>query len=244
MRLAGKVALVTGGAKRVGRAISLGLAEVGAKVAIHYYHSEDGAQETLAAVKAVGGEGFLIRGDFSQVDTIRSTVKKCAEHYGGVDVLINNAAVYSKTPLAETTEDAWDALFTVNLKAPFFCSQAAAKIMKARGSGKIVNIADVAGIVPWPEFIPYSASKAGLLSLTKGLAVALAPEIQVNAVASGTVLMAEAASTAYHKEISEATLLKRIGEPADIVNTVLFLLTGSDYITGAVIPVDGGKLLC
>ncbi len=243
MKLEKKVCLVTGGAHRVGKAIALGLAAQGARLGLHYHRTKQHAKATLEEVRALGSEGVLLQGDFRRVADIKAVVDGCVAHFGRIDVLINNAAIYFRTPLGETTEQQWDDLLGINLKAPFFCSQFAAQVMKKQGSGKIVNIADVAGINPWPGFIPYSVSKAGLISLTRGLAKALAPDIQVNAIASGTVLMSEGASEEYTREIREKTLLKKIGSPEDVVNTVLFLLQGSDYITGAVIPVDGGRLL-
>ena len=243
MQLDGKIALVTGGSQRVGRAISLGLAQRGARVAVHYHDSENQARDTVDQIRDAGGEAFPIRGNFALTRDIRNTMKACVKQFGGLDILVNNAAVYFETLLRETSEKEWDMLFEINLKAPFFCCQEAAKVMEKQQSGKIVNIADVAGIVPWADHIPYCATKAGLISITKGLAKALAPNIQVNAVASGTVLLADNAAKEYREKIENGTLLKRIGSPQDVVNTVLFLLTGSDYITGSVIAVDGGKLL-
>ena len=243
MELENKVALVTGGAARVGKAISLGLAKEGVKVAVHYHHSGDEAEQTLTEIESAGGEALLLPGDFSRVAEIEKVVRSCYRHFKRLDILINNAAIYFRTPLGKTTEQQWDELLEINLKAPFFCAQFVSTIMKKQKSGKIINIADVAGISPWPGFIPYSASKAGLISITKGLAKALAPDIQVNTIASGTVLMQEDAVEENRDEIKNLTLLKKIGSPADIVNTVLYLLKGSDFITGSVVTVDGGRLL-
>jgi NAD(P)-dependent dehydrogenase (short-subunit alcohol dehydrogenase family) len=170
-------------------------------------------------------------------------LESCRQHFGRIDILINNAAAYFKTPLLNATEEDWDRLIDVNLKAPFFCAKLAAGYMKEQGSGQIINISDVAAYNPWVDYLPYCISKAGVATLTRGLAKELAPEIQVNAVAPGTVLMSEDASEDYTSAIRERTLLKRIGQPRDIANTILFLLEGSDYITGAVIPVDGGSSL-
>jgi NAD(P)-dependent dehydrogenase (short-subunit alcohol dehydrogenase family) len=142
-----------------------------------------------------------------------------------------------------TTEEDWDTLFDVNLKAAYFCAKSAAAIMLKQKSGKIINIADVSAYSPWPDYIPYCTTKAGIIAMTKGLAKRLAPDIQVNAIAAGTVLLDEAASDTYQRIIESETLLKRIGSPQDIVRTVLFLLGETDYITGAIIPVDGGKLI-
>lgn len=243
MDLENKVALVTGGAVRVGKAISIALAKAGMQVAIHYNNSKAQAEETLADITNFGGNGYLISGDFSRVSEIEKVVATCVEKFHCIDVLINNAAIYFRTPFGETTEQQWDDILAINLKASFFCTQAVAKIMKQQRQGKIINIADVAGLDPWPGYLPYSASKAGLISLTKGFAKALAPDIQVNAVAAGTVLLQDDAPEQYRKEIEGLSLLKKIGQPQDVVNTVLYLLSGSDFVTGAVIPVDGGRLL-
>lgn len=224
----------------MGKAIAIGLAKEGACVGVHYHHSEKDAQDTLTEIRDAGGTAALLRGDFSLVNEVENVVERCSREFGRIDILINNAAIYFRTPFGETTEDDWDRLLTINLKAQFFCAQASSKIMQKQGSGKIINIADVAGIDPWAGYLPYSVSKAGLISLTKGLAKALAPDIQVNAIAAGTVMLQPTES---RKEVEELSLLKKVGTPDDIVNTVLYLLKGSDFVTGAVIPVDGGRLL-
>lgn len=243
MILENKVALITGAAHRVGKAIALGLAQEGMKIALHYNQSDQLANQTLEEIKSYEVDALAIQGDFANVTQIKNVVKKCHERFGQIDVLINNAALYFKTPLGETLESDWDDLLGINLKAPFFCAQCVSDLMKQQKRGKIINITDVAGIAPWPEFIPYSASKAGLVAVTKGLAKALAPDIQVNAIASGTILMANDATEEYKNEIKASTLLKRIGTPQDIVNAVVFLLKGSDFVTGEVLVVDGGRLL-
>jgi len=243
MNLENKVALVTGAAHRVGKSIALGLAHEGMKIALHFNRSQEQANQTLEEIKALGAEAIAIQGDFADVAQIKNVVKKCHEHFEKIDVLINNAALYFKTPVGETSEPGWDGLLDINLKAPYFCAQYVSGLMKQQKRGKIINITDVAGISPWPEFIPYSASKAGLIAVTKGLAKALAPNIQVNAIASGTILMSEGATEEYKNEIKDSTLLKKLGTPEDIVNTAIFLLKGSDFMTGEVVVVDGGRLL-
>jgi len=243
MNLENKVALVTGAAHRVGKSIALGLAHEGMKIALHFNRSQELANQTLEEIEALGAKAFAIQGDFADVAQIKNVVKKCHEHFEQIDVLINNAALYFKTPVGETSESDWDNLIDINLKAPYFCAQYVSSLMKQQKHGQIINIADVAGISPWPEFIPYSASKAGLIAVTKGMAKALAPNIQVNAIASGTILMSDDATEEYKNEIKDSTLLKRLGTPDDIVNAVIFLLKGSDFITGEVVVVDGGRLL-
>ncbi len=243
MNLENKVALITGAALRVGKAIALGLAKEGMKISLHFNQSQEQVNQTLEEIKTLGAEAFAIQGDFADVAQIRNVVKKCHEHFKQIDVLINNAALYFKTPVGETSEPEWDDLLGINLKAPYFCAQYVSDLMKQKKRGKIINITDVAGISPWPEFIPYSASKAGLIAVTKGLAKALAPNIQVNAIASGTILMSEDATEEYKTEIKDSTLLKKLGTPQDIVNAAIFLLKGSDFVTGEVVVVDGGRLL-
>ncbi len=243
MTLENRVALITGGAVRLGRAIALALAKEGTKIALHYNHSVDKAKQVLSEIDSLGGEALLVQGDFTRVAQIEHVVNTCYHHFKRIDILINNAAIYFKTPFGKTTEKQWDDLFAINLKAPFFCAQFVSNIMKKQKCGKIINIADVAGMSPWSGYIPYSASKAGLISITKGMAKALAPDIQVNAVAPGTVLLREEATREEIKEVINLTLLKKIGTPEDVVNAVLFLLKGSDFVTGEVIVVDGGRLL-
>lgn len=243
MELKNRVALITGGARRVGKEISTTLAAKGVRVAIHYHSSEDESNSVVTSLRDAGHDVTAIPGDFLKLSDVERVVEKTFSHYGRIDFLINNAALYYPTPVGSTREDEWDSLIAINLKAPYFCAQAVSKHFRRAGSGKIINIADVSAFSPWPDFITYCVSKAGLISMTKGLAKALAPDIQVNAIASGTVLMGEEAGAAETKAIAAATLLKRIGSPADIANTVSFLLESGDYITGAVIPVDGGALI-
>lgn len=243
MDLHGKVALVTGGARRVGGEISKGLAKAGVKVGLHFNSAESDAKEIAKSICAHGGEVKLLQGDFTKLNEVEKTVHSCVEHFGRIDFFINNAALYYKTPLLTTNEKEWDALFDINLKSAYFCAKSVAAVMLKQKSGKIINIADVSAYSPWPDYIPYCITKAGIIAMTKGLAKRLAPDIQVNAVASGTVLMGDDASAADKNKIEGETLLKRVGSPRDIVNTILFLLGGSDYITGAIIPVDGGKLI-
>jgi len=242
MKLTDRVALVTGGVNRVGREISKGLAQNGLKVVAHYRGSENKALSLIHEIRNQGGEIQTLKADFTKPAEITKLLKKTITTFGKIDFLVNNAAVYYPTPIESITIGQWDEIFDVNLRAPFFCAQKAAENMAQNGEGKIINISDVSAYSPWPNFVPYCTSKAALIAMTKGLALALAPKIQVNAIASGTVLMSENASAEYAKAVEKKTLLKRIGNPEDIVETVLFLLK-NDYITGSVIPVDGGALL-
>jgi NAD(P)-dependent dehydrogenase (short-subunit alcohol dehydrogenase family) len=230
--------LVTGSAKRVGRVIALTLADEGANVAIHYRTSDEAAGET-EAVRECGGEAATVQSDLSTVEGARSAVDGTVDALGGIDVLVNSASTFSETPVGEVTEDDWDQNMDVNLRAPFFASQRAA----SHGVKKVVNIAGVGAHRPYPSYLPYSVSKAGVVSLTKGLAKALAPETTVNAVSPGTVLSPEDRDAEEEKRIAEQTPVGRIGEPKDIADTVAFVAQSSDFLNGAVINVDGGRSL-
>jgi NAD(P)-dependent dehydrogenase (short-subunit alcohol dehydrogenase family) len=240
--LAGRRALVTGGAVRLGRALALGCAEAGMDVAIHYHASADPAEEAVALCRARGVRSVAIQGDLRRADACRAVVAEAERALGGVDVLVNSAAGFLARDVADVTEADFEAAVALNLKAPFFCAQAAAPGMAARGWGRIVNVGDVAGLEPWPSFAVHGATKAGLLMLTRSLAQALAPEILVNAIAPGTVLMPDGSSSEAVARSAAKTVLGRIGEPADVVGALLYLLQ-ADYVTGHTLVVDGGRLV-
>ena len=183
----------------------------------------------------------MLKPDLRQKNTPEQLLNTALDAYGDVHILINNAALFYKTPLGQVSETDWDTFHELNLKRIFFLTQTIAVYMKSKGVGKIVNIGDTSALSPWPDYIPYATSKAGLISMTVGLAKALAPEIQVNCVNPGPVMMPEDMADEERRISVEQTLLKREGTPEDIARTVRFLLEGSDYITGAVIPVDGGR---
>jgi len=231
--------LVTGSAKRVGRVTALTLAERGANLAVHYRTSDDAAGETADEGRSLGGDATTVRSDLSTVEGARAAVDGAVEGLGGVDVLVNNASVFYETPIEDVEADEWDRNLDVNLRAPFFASQRAA----AEGVDKIVNIAGVAARRPFPSFLPYSVSKAGIVSMTEGMAKGLAPEVTVNAVAPGTVLSPPDRSEEEERRIAERTPVGRIGDPEDIADTVAFVVASSDFLNGAVIPVDGGRSL-
>lgn len=231
--------LVTGSAKRVGRVTALTLADRGANVAVHYRTSDEAARETAEEVRERGGDATTVQSDLSTVGGAREAVDSAVEAFGGIDVLVNNASVFSETPVAEVTEEDWDRNMDVNLRAPFFASQRAA----AEGVEKVINIAGVGAHRPFPSYLPYSVSKAGIVSLTEGLAKALAPEVTVNAVSPGTVLSPEDRTEEEEKRIAEKTPVGRIGEPEDIADTVAFVVESSEFLNGAVINVDGGRSL-
>lgn len=243
MRLKGKVALVTGGAKRVGRAIAVGLAARGCRVAIAYRTSETEALATVRSIRRHGAKGLALSVDQREPLQVRAAVKRVLETWGRIDVLINNASSFYPTPWETVTETQWEDLLNANLAGPWWFAQAVGPVMKRQGAGKIVNIVDAAAFSPWVEYLPYCAAKGGLVTLTKGLAKALAPEVQVNAIAPGPILFPPDLDRKAREQAIRRTLLKRVGHPEDIVQAVLFFLEGSDFVTGAILPVDGGRLL-
>jgi NAD(P)-dependent dehydrogenase (short-subunit alcohol dehydrogenase family) len=240
--LAGRRALVTGGAVRVGRSLSLRLAEMGLDVAVHFRSSAGPAGETADACRAHGVRAVTVAGDLGRADECRRVVAEAEEALGGLDVLVNSASNFLHAPFEDVSEEHVDAALAVNLKGPFFCAQAAAPGMRRRGFGRIVNMADVAGMEPWPRFAAHSMSKAGLILLTQSLAQELAPEITVNAIAPGPVMMPEGSSPAAVRRSEEKTVLKRIGSPEDVAGALAYLLE-ADYVTGHTLVVDGGRLV-
>ena len=242
MEIDGKVALVTGAAKRVGRSIALALAERGAELVVHYHGSEREAHEVLARAKQWGRKPVAACADLSRSADIDALVETAVRAFGRIDILVNSAAIFYRTPFATVTEADWDRFLTVNLKAPFLLCRRAGELMSRQGSGKIVNVADIAGAKVWAEYIPYSISKAGLLSLTTGLAKALAPAVQVNAIAPGTVLLPDGSSAEERVRALARVPLQRLGSPEDIARAALYLIQ-SDFVTGEVLTVDGGQRL-
>jgi NAD(P)-dependent dehydrogenase (short-subunit alcohol dehydrogenase family) len=242
MDIEGKVALVTGAAKRLGRTIALALAERGAELVVHYHTSEREAHEVLGLAKRLGGKPVAVRADLSESPEIDAIVESGMRAFGRIDILVNSAAIFYRTPFSELTEADWDRFLGVNLKAPFLLCRSVGEIMSRQGRGKIINIADIAGSRVWADYIPYSVAKAGLLALTTGLAKALAPAVQVNAIAPGTVLLPDDTALDERARAVERVPLRRVGAPADIARAALYLLE-SDFVTGEVLTVDGGQRL-
>jgi NAD(P)-dependent dehydrogenase (short-subunit alcohol dehydrogenase family) len=236
--LQGKIAVVTGGGKGLGRALVEAFADAGADVAFSFRESARGAEEAAAAVRAAGRRAWTGRADAQRPGEIAAFVERAAAEMGGLDVLVNNVGVFRKAPLAELTEDVLDEAFAVNVKATVMASRAAAPHMRRRGGGTIVNLASLGGLRPWPSYIAYCATKAALIMATECLALALAPQIRVNAVAPG-ILEPPGAGEPVRKKVP----LGRFGRPAEVVESVLFLAAGSGYTTGEVIRVDGGRFL-
>jgi NAD(P)-dependent dehydrogenase (short-subunit alcohol dehydrogenase family) len=242
MDLQGKVALVTGGAIRVGRAVSLALADAGANIVMNYNTSAAAASETAREIEALGRQALTFQADVSQSDQVNAMVEAAIERFGRLDVLVNSASVWQRTPWEELTEEVWDAKVDVDLKGAFLCAKAAAPYLAMHGDGAIVNIVDLSAFKPFPNFLAHSAAKAGLLNLTFGLAQELAPAVRVNAVAPGPVLPPPEYTEKQIAAGANRTLLKRWGTPEDVANAVVFLVR-APYITGVVLPVDGGERL-
>jgi pteridine reductase len=242
MDISGKVALITGSSKRIGRETAIELARRGAHIAIHYRSDEAGALETQRLARENDGRADLFHAELTNAADLDALFIDLEKRLGGLDILVNNASVFNPGAFAETTPEHWDAEMDSNARAPFFIAQRAAPLMSRRGHGKIVNLVDVAGEVVWPGYLAYSISKAALIAINRGLAKALAPAIQVNGIAPGPVLFPEYYSEDQKHLAVERTLLKRAGSARDIVNAVVFLIE-NDYITGEVIHVDGGRHL-
>jgi len=236
-----QVALITGGAIRIGRAITLGLAESGYDVVVNYHTSESNALEVAGVVEAMGRTAVVASGDVSMtedVDRIAGTVR---ERFGRLDLLVNNASLFPSTPLLDIEEGEWDRVMAVNLKAPFLMVKATADLLRESG-GRVVNLVDLSAFQPWVDHPQHAVSKAGLLHLTRVMARALAPHVRVNAIAPGAVLMPEDAGEKARQRSRDRAALGTLGSPEDVVRTVLFL-ERSPFITGEVIVVDGGRLL-
>ena len=239
MELRGRVALVTGGGRRVGRALAVGLGGQGMRVAIHYHASDKGARETARLVAEAGGTPWVVAADLTSDVAPNDLVTAVIEEFGSLDVLVNSSAVMERTPLGEVTAAQWDAVMALNLRAPFLLAQAAAPHL-ARSHGAIVNIADLAAFETWPAYIPHGISKAGIVYMTRALARTLAPNVRVNGVAPGAVLLPEGWTAGDAAKLEESTPLARLGSPEDVVEAVLYLLR-ADYVTGETLIVDGGR---
>ena len=233
-----RVALVTGSAKRLGRAVALDLARQGADVVVHYRSSEREAREVTAEIEKLGRRSLALGADLASISQIQQIFQKVDAHFGRLDLLVNSAANFLQAEFASTTEKLWDASLNTNLKAAFFCSQAAAPLLK-KTNGAIINFADIGGILGWPGFIPHSISKAGIIMLTRCLAKELAPEVRVNAIAPGTITM-PGDPPEWEADFVKLAPLHRSGRPEDIVGAVSYL-AGAKFVTGQVLVVDGGR---
>lgn len=237
-----EVALITGGARRIGAEIARTLHRSGMDVVIHYHRSVDDARALQQELLAVRPDSVvLIDGDLSDLAKLRNLVKETVSQFGRLDLLVNNASSFYPTPVSEATSEQWDDLVGVNLRAPFFLSQAAAPSLR-ESRGSIVNIVDIYAERPLRAHPIYCAAKAGLIALTRSLAQELAPEVRVNAVAPGAILWPEADTDQIsHQRLISNTPLRRMGNPRDIARAVCYFAKDADFVTGQVMRVDGGR---
>ncbi|HEY4688566.1 MAG TPA: SDR family oxidoreductase [Anaerolineae bacterium] len=244
-----RVALVTGGAHRVGKSIALALAGAGAHTIITYLSAVGEATRTLREIEALGVQALSMRLDQRDPAQIEALFGRVRERFGRLDILVNSAAIMERKPVFDITPDDWDRVLDTNLRGPFFVAQAAARLMieshsaeANRTPGCIVNIADLAALHPWPSYLAHTVSKAGLVALTKALALALAPSIRVNAIAPGAVLKPAGWSDARWEQLAQNVPLNRTGTPDDVAQAVLYLVR-SEFVTGQLLVLDGGREL-
>jgi len=224
----------------LGHTVALRLAEEGADVIVHYRSSQPEAQDAVKEIEKLGRRAVAIPANLGEVAEIKRLFDEAGKHFGRLDILVNSAASFLPGSMISTTEEIWDAALDTNLRAPFFCAQAAAPWLR-RSRGVIINFADAGGLLGWPGYIPHSVSKAGVVMLTKVLAKALAPEVRVNAIAPGTITM-EGDPPEWERDFIKLAPLRRTGKPSDIADAVLYLLC-AEFVTGHVLVLDGGRNL-
>lgn len=237
----GKVALVTGAAKRIGRSVALRLAAEGADVIVNYRSSKTEADDVVAQITAMGRRSIGVQGNVAKRSDVLALFATVEKEFGRLDILVNNAGIFFSAQFEQMTEQQWDTILDTNLKSQVLCSQAAAPMLRQSGQGRIINFASLGGLLAWPAYTPYCVSKAGVIMLTRCLARALAPEITVNAIAPGTISFSGDAPEIAEDFIRRAPL-RRTGGPEDIEEAVIFLAR-SPFMTGQVIVVDGGRTL-
>ena len=237
--LAGNCALITGGAKRLGRASALALARAGADIAITFRNSAREAQHTVIDLASLGVRAVSIRCDITDQKSVRAAIKEVGRELGGIDILINNAANYETAEFAHLTVKQWDAIFASNTRGPFLVSQESLKLLRER-KGRIINMGSLGGLRPWATHAHYCSSKAAVHMLTKVMAKALAPDVAVNCVAPGMIDLGEKSAAAFMKRMAKQTPMRRNGTGEEIAEAVLFFATAPKFITGQVLAVDGG----
>jgi pteridine reductase len=237
----GRVALVTGGGRRVGQAIALEVARAGYDVALHYRHAEEGARQTAGEVEAIGRRTVLIQADLTAESAPEAVVDQAVQSLGGLNALINSASVYEPSPLGEMSRESWRSHLDLNLMIPALLAQAAWPHLRQKPTGHIVNICDIAGDRPWSSYLAYCASKSGLINLTKALAKAMAPEVFVNGISPGVVQLPEGCDEQTRRSALSRVPLGREGRPEDVAYLVRFFVEKNTYILGQVIAVDGGR---
>ncbi|MEL6270291.1 MAG: SDR family oxidoreductase [Chloroflexota bacterium] len=240
MEIEGRTALITGGAHRVGKAITLALAGAGANVVVNYNSSADAANETVREAVALGVEGLAVQADVSAYGAVLGMVGAAKDRFGGVDILVNAASLFKKTPFPVENISDWQKVTRILIDGAFYCANTVAPRMMASGRGRIINIVDLSAWQPAPDYIAHSVGKAALLAMTRQLALEMAPIVTVNAVAPGPVLPPPEYTRKQKSEVASTTLLEKWGTPQDVSDTVLFLAR-SNYITGECITVDGGQ---
>jgi len=240
--LHGAVAVVTGGARRLGAASALALAGAGCHVVINYRASSSEAERTAAQAREAGVRALTVQADVSRAADVASLLERTLAELGRVDILIANAGAFRRTPIDTLSESDWDDMLDNNLRTTFLCAHRFGLQMRAQGGGCVVTLADVAGMRPWIAYLPYCVAKAGVIALTRGLAKELAPTVRVNAIAPGPVLFPEDVDPDLRQRELARTLLQREGNPQHIADAVLALVR-NDYLTGVVLPVDGGRVL-
>lgn len=223
----------------MGKAIALALAERGADIVIHYNTGTREAAETAGEIAALGVRVALLQRDLSDVELAQRLPDAAAREFGRLDIVVNSAATMMRTPVGEVTPADWDAMFALNLRAPFFIAQAAAPFLRV-SNGVVINIADLAAYETWPAYVPHGMTKAGVVQMTRALAKALAPEVRVNAVAPGAVLLPDDWASEPAERLVATTPLRRLGTAADVAQAVVYLCEAT-YVTGEVIIVDGGR---
>jgi pteridine reductase len=241
MDLNGRAALVTGAAHRVGRALALALAREGADVAIHYHTSATDARATAREVEGLGRRAVPLSADLADAVAAAELPARAAGELGGLDILVNSASLFESAPLLEVSAEDWDRVMAVNLRAPFLLTRGAAPFLEEAG-GVVINIADLAGLQAWPAFPHHGVSKAGLIHLTRVSARSLGPRVRVNCVVPGTVLPPDDYTDEQIAASVERTVLKQVGSPRDVEEAMLFLIR-SEFATGSVVVVDGGRML-
>jgi len=237
--LAGKTVLITGGARRLGRATALAMAGAGADVAITFLHSAREAQHTVIDVSSFGVRAVALHCDVTEEKSVRAAIKETAKELGGLDILVNNAANYETAEFEKLTLRQWDAIFASNTRGPFLVSREALKLLRQR-RGKIINMGSLGGLRPWADHAHYCSSKAAVHMLTKVMAKALAPEISVNCVAPGMIDLGEKAAAGFMRRMAKATPMRRNGTGDEIAAAVVFFATAPHFITGQIMVVDGG----
>ena len=237
--LQGRTALVTGGAKRLGRATALALAKAGADVAITFLRSAREAQHTVIDLSSLGVRSVALRCDITDEKSVRGMIKEVGKELGGLDILVNNAANYETAEFEKLSVKQWDAIFASNARGPFLVSREAVKLLRQR-RGKIINMGSLGGLRPWASHAHYCSSKAALHMLTKVMAKALAPAIAVNCVAPGMIDLGEKAAATFMRRMAKQTPMRRNGTGEEIAAAVLFFATAPHFITGQIMAVDGG----